>query len=191
MNLKKSFKLSWTLSIDFVEFSLKFKQIIILIFHSSFCFFFISKIISFGFQMPAVQLCYCVGFRISLSLSREGAIFQDKIDNYFSCFHLARRDRDYHKTILVFWEENEITNCYSRVSRRDRDFEIEIENHFSWSSEKKWSLLSSRILVELCLVLRSFERVRAGCMIALVESVSRNSQPHKPSQFSVVTIFFT
>ena len=51
--------------------------------------------------------------------------------------------------------------------------------------------LGSKILVELCLVLRAFERVRAGCMIALVESVSRNSQPHKPSQFSVVTIFFT
>ena len=121
MNLKKSFKLSCTLSIDFVEFSLKFKQIIILIFHSSFLFL-ISKIISFGFQLPAVQLCYCVGFRISLSLSREGAIFQDKIDNYFSCSHLARRDRDYHKTILVFRDENEIPFCYSHVSRRDRDF---------------------------------------------------------------------
>ena len=114
MNLKKSFKLSCTLSIDFVEFSLKFKQIIILIFHSSFCFFFISKIISFGFQLPAVQLCYCVGFRISLSLSREGAIFQDEIENYFSCSHLARRDWDR--------DENEITYSYSHVSRRDWDF---------------------------------------------------------------------
>ena len=117
MNLKKSFKLSCTLSIDFVEFSLKFKQITILIFHSSFCFFFISKIISFGFQLPAVHLCYCVGFRISLSLSREGAIFQDKIDNYFSCSHLARRDRDYHMTILVFRDKNDITYCYSHVLR--------------------------------------------------------------------------
>ena len=44
MNLKKSFKLSCTLSIDFVEFSLKFKQIIILIFHSSFCFFSFQKL---------------------------------------------------------------------------------------------------------------------------------------------------
>ena len=118
MNLKKSLKLSCTLSIDFVEFSLKLKQIIILIFHSSF----ISKIISFGFQLPAVQLCYCVGFRISLSLSREGAIFRDEIENYFSCSRLARRDRDYHMTILVFRDENEIPFCYSHVSRRDRDF---------------------------------------------------------------------
>ena len=62
------------------------------------------------------------GFRISLSLSREGAIFRDEIDNYFSCSHLARRDRDYHMTILVFRDENEIPFCYSHVSRRDRDF---------------------------------------------------------------------
>ena len=72
--------------------------------------------------MPAVQLCYCVGFRISLSLSREGAIFRDEIENYFSCSRLARRDRDYHMTILVFRDENEIPFCYSHVSRRDRDF---------------------------------------------------------------------
>ena len=63
-----------------------------------------------------------VGFKISLSLSRESAIFQDEIDNYFSCSHLARRDRDYHMTILVFRDENEIRYCYSHVSRRDRDF---------------------------------------------------------------------
>ena len=63
-----------------------------------------------------------VGFKISLSLSRESAIFQDEIDNYFSCFHLARRDRDCHMTILVFQDENEIRYCYSHVSRRDRDF---------------------------------------------------------------------
>ena len=75
--------------------------------------------------------------------------------------------------------------------------EIEtLENHFSWSSKKneaysRREFLGSKILVELWLVLRAFERVRAGCMIALVESVSRNSQLHKPSQFSVVTIFFT
>ena len=63
---------------------------------------------------------YWVGFRISLS--REGAIFQDKIENYLSCSRLARRDRDYHMTILVFRDEDEITYCYSHVSRRDRDF---------------------------------------------------------------------
>ena len=41
---------------------------------------------------PSVQHCNWFGFRISLSLSREVAIFRDEIDNYFSCFHLARRD---------------------------------------------------------------------------------------------------
>ena len=54
---------------------------------------------------PSLQPCNWIGFRISLSLSRESAIFQDEIDNYFSCSHLARRDRDYHMTILVFREE--------------------------------------------------------------------------------------
>ena len=71
---------------------------------------------------PSVQHCNWFGFRISLSLSREGAIFWDKIENYFSCSRLARRDRDYHMTILVFRDENEIPFCYSHVSRRDRDF---------------------------------------------------------------------
>ena len=71
---------------------------------------------------PSVQHCNWFGFRISLSLSREGAIFRDEIENYFSCSRLARRDRDYHMTILVFRDENEIPLCYSHVSRRDRDF---------------------------------------------------------------------
>ena len=71
---------------------------------------------------PSVQHCNWFGFRISLSLSREGAIFRDEIENYFSCSRLARRDRDYHMTILVFRDENEIPFCYSHVSRRDRDF---------------------------------------------------------------------
>ena len=60
---------------------------------------------------------HVLGFRISLS--REGTIFEDEIENYFSCSHLARRDRGYHITILVF--RDEITYCYSHVSRRDRD----------------------------------------------------------------------
>ena len=80
------------------------------------------KVRSFCFQLPAVQLCYWVGFRISLSLSREGAIFREEIKNYFSCSQLARRDRDYNMTILVFWDKNKITYCYSWVLRRDRDF---------------------------------------------------------------------
>ena len=70
---------------------------------------------------PSLQPCW-VGFKISLSLSRESAIFRHEIENYFSCSHLARRDQDYHMTILVFRDENEIPFCYSHVSRRDRDF---------------------------------------------------------------------
>ena len=54
-------------------------------------------------------------FRKSLSLSREGKISRDEIENYFSCSHLARRDRDYHMTIHVLRDEIEITYCYSHV----------------------------------------------------------------------------
>ena len=66
-----------------------------------------------GLQLAAVQPCYWVGFRISLL--REGAIFQNGIENYFSCSRLVRRDRDYHMIILVFRDENGITHCYSHV----------------------------------------------------------------------------
>ena len=59
-----------------------------------------------GLRLPAVRPCYWVGFRISLG--REGAIFRDEIENYFSCSHLARRDRDY-------------IHDHSRISRRERD----------------------------------------------------------------------
>ena len=72
-----------------------------------------------GLRLPAVRPCYWVGFRISLG--REGAIFRDEVENYFSCSRLARRDRDYHMIILVFRDKNGITHCYSHVSRRDRE----------------------------------------------------------------------
>ena len=55
----------------------------------------------------SVQPYNLVGFRISHS--RESTIFRDEIENYFSYSHLARRDRDYHRTILVFRDKNEIT----------------------------------------------------------------------------------
>ena len=77
-----------------------------------------------------MQHCNWFGFRISLS--REGAIFRDEIENYFPCSRLARRERYFHMIILVFRDENEITQYHSHVLRRDRD----LENHFSWSSEK-------------------------------------------------------
>ena len=105
---------------------------------------------------PSVQHCNWFGFRISLS--REGAIFRDEIENYFSCSRLARRDRDYHMTILVFRDENEIPFCYSHVSRRDRDFRksflvVErekmkltlVEN----SRDREFSLTSERSLMML------------------------------------------
>ena len=69
-----------------------------------------------------MQHCNWFGFRISLSLSREGAFFRDEIENYFSCSRLARGDRDYQMTILIFRDKNEIPFCYSHVSRRDGDF---------------------------------------------------------------------
>ena len=69
---------------------------------------------------PSLQHCNWFGFRISLSLSREGAIFRDEIENYFSCSRLVRRDRDYHMTILVFRDENEIPFCYSHFETRSR-----------------------------------------------------------------------
>ena len=57
--------------------------------------------------------------------------------DFFSCSRLARRYRVYHMTILVFRDENKITYI---LMFRD---EIEtLENHFSWSSEKKWSMAS-------------------------------------------------
>ena len=75
------------------------------------------------------------------SFSREGAIFWDGIENYFSCSHLVQRDRDYHMTILVIWDKNEITYCYSRVSRRDRDF----KKSFLMVEREKMKLTLTRI----------------------------------------------
>ena len=104
---------------------------------------------------PSLQPCW-VGFKISLSLSRESAIFRDEIENYFSCSHLARRDRDYHMTILVFRDENEIVYCNFRVSRRDRDFRksfLMVEKKLSWLSSRisgvensRWALLWSVLM---------------------------------------------
>ena len=58
---------------------------------------------------------------VVVSLSRKDAIFRDEIENYFSCSHLARQERDYHITILVYRDENGIIYCNSHVLRRDRD----------------------------------------------------------------------
>ena len=78
------------------------------------CFWLLIKIISYGI----------IGLDLeSLSHSRDKVqFFETRLRIYFSCSHLARRDRDYHKTILVFRDENETKYCYSHVSRRDQDF---------------------------------------------------------------------
>ena len=55
----------------------------------------------------------------------EGAIFRDEIENYITCSHLARRDRDFHFIILMFRDEIENTYCNSHVSRRERERRIE------------------------------------------------------------------
>ena len=67
-------------------------------------------------RFPSVQHCNWFGFRISLSLSREGAIFRDEIENYFSCFPLGERDRGYQMTINRFRGENEISFFLARSS---------------------------------------------------------------------------
>ena len=86
-----------------------------------------------------MQLCNRVGFKISLSLSRECAIFREKIKN---CIFLALTWRDEIEiTILVFRDENEITYCYSRVSRRDRDF----RKSFLMVEREKMKLTLTRI----------------------------------------------
>ena len=155
-----------------------------------------------------MQLCYWVGFRISLSLSRKGAIFRDEIENYFSC--LARQDRDYHITILLFWDDNEITYCYSRVSRPDRDFgksflmveqekmkltlvENSQDREFSLKSEENtldWVSLFENNWGEVPYLLASSSRVRLTisrrkeisgmCKRCEVEGASHSTATEKP-----------
>ena len=98
-----------------------------------------------------MQLCYWVGFRISLSLSREGAIFRDEIQN-FSCSHLARRDRDYHMTILVFRDKNEITLLFSCFETRSRLQKIISRGRARKNeADSRREFPGSRILADLCL----------------------------------------
>ena len=94
-----------------------------------------SKIISFG-------------FRFRISLSREDKIFRDVIENYFACSHLARRDQD------IIWSRQERDYILLRILMFWDKIET-LENHFSWSCEKKYCRLSreftgARILADLC-----------------------------------------
>ena len=71
----------------------------------------------------------------------------DEIENYFSCFHLARRDRDYHMTIIVFREKTRLHILI--IMFRDK-----IKTRFLWSSEKneadsRQEFPGSRILADL------------------------------------------
>ena len=70
--------------------------------------------------------------------------------------HLARRDWDYHMTILVFRDENEIIHRNSCVSRRDRDLRksfLMVEKKWGWLSlrisgveNSRWALLWSELI---------------------------------------------
>ena len=90
---------------------------------------------------PSVQPCNWVGFRISLSLSREGSIFWDKIENFF----LALIWRDEIEIIIWPFSYFETRKRLHIVFLVFRDEVETLDNHFLWLSEKKWSLLSSRI----------------------------------------------
>ena len=57
----------------------------------------------------------------TLTLERRYKFWRRDWELFF-CSHLARRNQDYHVTILVFRDENKITYCYSNVSRQDWDF---------------------------------------------------------------------
>ena len=120
-----------------------------------------------------MQHCNWFGFRISLSLSREGAIFRDEIENYFSCSHLVRRDRDYHMTILVFRDENAIRLLLS-CSRRDRDF-------------RKSFLVVEREKMKLTLVENS--RDREFSLTSVLYEPSRAMRPSAPWGFCRAGIF--
>ena len=105
-----------------------------------------SKIISFGFRLPAVQPCNWIGFRISLS--REDKIFRDVIENYFACSHLARRDQD------IIWSRQKRDYILLRILMFWDEIDT-LENYFSWSCEKKYCRLSREftgaiILADLC-----------------------------------------
>ena len=61
--------------------------------------------------------------------------YRDKIKNYV----YARRDRDFGSIILMFRDEIEITYCYSHVSRRERETQIEF---LKVEREKSQSILT-------------------------------------------------
>ena len=77
--------------------------------------------------------------------------YRDEIENYVNCSHLARRDRDFGSIILMFRDEIEITYCYSDVSRRERETQIEFLK-VEW--EKSRSILTRSRENEILLIRR-------------------------------------
>ena len=65
--------------------------------------------------------------------------YRDEIKNYVNCSHLTRQDRDFGFIILMFRDEIEITYCYSHVSRRERETQIEF---LKVEREKSQSILT-------------------------------------------------
>ena len=108
----------------------------------------------------------------------EGAIFWDEIEN-FNCSHLARRDRDFGSIILMFRDEIEITYCYSHVSRRERETQIEF---LKVKREKSQSILKrTRILADLWFGVRMGRKTRvARNPAALKGAISSIAQPSSP-----------
>ena len=162
MNPKKILELSCTLSIDFVDFSLKKNKKSYFYFHASFFFF----LIPFCFKLQAVQLCNWVGFRNPLSLSKEGAIFWDQIKNYFLAltwrdeikiviwplFYYETRTR-LHIVILVFRDEIESLEIHFEREKmkltliensRDQEFSLNSTVHpllnifISFQMKREW-----------------------------------------------------
>ena len=76
-------------------------------------------------------------------------------------------------TILVFRDENEITDCYSHVSRRDRDLRksflvVEQEKNEAFSRRE---FPGSKILVELC-VGTTLERPKTAIVLYILLNIA-------------------
>ena len=121
---------------------------------------------------PVVSFCNWVGFRISLS--REGAIFRDEIENYFSCSPLARRYIEIIIGPFSYFKTRAICNCYSCALRREqyaivilvfRDKIETLENHNSRTNEaeSRQEFLGLRILADPPYLGLSPKKLFFGC----------------------------
>ena len=102
-----------------------------------------------------LKLCSpVIGLDFIISLSREGAIFRDEIENYFSC---SRRDRDYHMTIHILRRERDYILLFSCFETRWRLQKIishgparknEADSHEN-SRDREFSLSSALFYLEV------------------------------------------